>query len=126
MDKRTWRESGEQVVRDLRSGVRALRRSPAASTAAVLSVALGIGANTAIFSMLNAIVWRPPAECRELAFQQFHIAAHRRARRGDAVRLQLLNDGDQREFVLKPVRADKRAPPFDRAQSFRLALRCSH
>jgi predicted permease len=59
MDKRTWRESGEQVVRDLRFGVRALRRSPTASAAAVLSVALGIGASTAIFSMLNAIAWRP-------------------------------------------------------------------
>jgi hypothetical protein len=59
MDRRTWRGSGEQVVRDLRFGVRALRRSPAASAVAVLSVALGIGANTAIFSMLNAIAWRP-------------------------------------------------------------------
>ena len=59
MDRRTWRAIGEQVMRDLRFGVRALRRSPAASAVAVLSVALGIGANTAIFSMLNAITWRP-------------------------------------------------------------------
>src|SRR5512133_1688314 len=59
MDGGTWRVNGEQVVRDLRFGVRALFRSPAASAVAVLSVALGIGANTAIFSMLNAIRWRP-------------------------------------------------------------------
>ena len=59
MDRGTWRGSSEQAVRDLRFGVRALRRSPAASAVAVLSVALGIGANTAIFSMLNAIAWRP-------------------------------------------------------------------
>ena len=58
MDRRSWRGSGEQVVRDLRFGVRALCRSPA-SAVAVLSVALGIGANTAIFSMLNAIASRP-------------------------------------------------------------------
>ena len=59
MDRRTWRGIGEHVFRDLRFGVRALRRSPAASAIAVVSVALGIGANTAIFSMLYAIAWRP-------------------------------------------------------------------
>ena len=59
MDRGTWRGSVEQVVRDIALWVRALRRSPAASAVAVLSVALGIGANTAIFSMLNAITWRP-------------------------------------------------------------------
>jgi predicted permease len=58
-DGRGWRGSSEQVMRDLRFGVRALRRSPAAAVVAVLSVALGIGANTAIFSMLYAIAWRP-------------------------------------------------------------------
>ena len=59
MNKRRWSGSGEQMVRDLRFGVRALRRSPAACAVAVLSLALGIGASTAIFSMLNAIAWRP-------------------------------------------------------------------
>src|SRR4030095_7763733 len=38
-----------------------LRRSPVASAVAVLSVALGIGANTAICSRLSAIAWRPLA-----------------------------------------------------------------
>ncbi len=43
---------------DLLHGVRALRRSPVFTTAAVLSLALGIGANTAIFSLLDQVVLR--------------------------------------------------------------------
>jgi predicted permease len=44
--------------KDLLFGFRALRRSPALTTAAVLSLALGIGANTAIFSLLDQVVLR--------------------------------------------------------------------
>ncbi|MGA3039406.1 MAG: ABC transporter permease [Bryobacteraceae bacterium] len=43
---------------DLLHGVRSLRRSPVFTTAAVLSLALGIGANTAVFSLLNQVVLR--------------------------------------------------------------------
>jgi len=46
------------VWKDLLHGVRALRRSPVFTTAAVLSLALGIGANTAIFSLLDQVVLR--------------------------------------------------------------------
>jgi predicted permease len=46
------------VWKDLLFGVRALRRSPVFTTAAVLSLALGIGANTAIFSLLDQVVLR--------------------------------------------------------------------
>jgi predicted permease len=46
------------VWKDLVYGVRALRRSPVFTTAAVLSLALGIGANTAIFSLLDQVVLR--------------------------------------------------------------------
>src|SRR6185436_7003646 len=44
--------------KDLVFSFRTLRRSPLFSTAAVLSLALGIGVNTAIFSLLNQVVLR--------------------------------------------------------------------
>jgi hypothetical protein len=46
----------ETLVQDLRYGVRQLTASPALSLAAVVSLALGIGANTAIFSLINAVM----------------------------------------------------------------------
>src|SRR5688572_5834980 len=49
----------EQLLQDVSFGLRLLRRAPLFTAAVVLSLALGIGANTAIFSLLNAVALRP-------------------------------------------------------------------
>lgn len=49
----------EHFLRDLRVGARLLARAPGFTTVAVLLLALGIGASSAIFSLINAIVLRP-------------------------------------------------------------------
>lgn len=51
----------DTLVRDLSNGIRALLKAPGFTAVAVLSLAIGIGANTAIFSVINALLLRPLA-----------------------------------------------------------------
>jgi predicted permease len=52
------RRSFERFGQDARFGLRLMGRSPGVAAAVILSLALGIGANTAIFSVMHALLWR--------------------------------------------------------------------
>jgi predicted permease len=49
----------EDLVRDVRHGSRALRRHPGVAATAIVTLALGIGANTALFAVIDAVLLRP-------------------------------------------------------------------
>jgi putative ABC transport system permease protein len=59
-----WLEAMQQ---DLRWAVRGLRRSPGFTAAVVLTLALGLGANAALYSVIDRVMFRPPAYLRDPA-----------------------------------------------------------
>lgn len=65
----------KEFARDLRFGARLLRRSPAFTFTAIVSLALGIGGATAVFSLINAIVLRslPVPDPQQLYVAEVHM-----------------------------------------------------
>lgn len=73
----TWSWSWlEQLVQDVRYGARAMRSNPAFTVLATLSLALGIGANTAIYSLMDALLMRrlPVGDPASLVLLKWHIS----------------------------------------------------
>src|SRR6202167_1902555 len=60
----------DKLLRDLRFGFRCMRQSPGFAVTAILMLALGMGANTAVFSVMNAVLLRslPVADPQQLVY----------------------------------------------------------
>ena len=72
------------LLADLRFALRALRRSPLFSTVAILSIALGIGSNTAIFTLLDQILLRQlPVKDPDKLVMLYQRGAHNGSNMGD-------------------------------------------
>lgn len=61
----TMRERADTILRDLRYAARGLRRSPTFTLTIVITLALGIGATAGIFSVVDRLLFRPPAYLRD-------------------------------------------------------------
>ena len=101
------------LLRDMRHSVRTLRQSPGFTAVAVLTLAIGIGANTAIFSFVDAMLLKPlPYPDADRIVRVMEKPPQRRAQRDLDVELPRLAEGQHR--LRLHVGADRRRRHDDR------------
>src|SRR5277367_3082057 len=86
------------LIQDLRYGLRMLLKAPAASATSILALALGIGANSAIFTVIDAVLLRP------LPYPDSdHIVAVFENKLDKGMRRQLVSPLDYRSYQTNPA-----------------------
>jgi predicted permease len=75
----------DKLLRDVRFGLRSLRQSPGFAITAILTLSLGMGANTAVFSVMNAVLLRslPVSDPQSVVYVKTTGAPHRSNQTGD-------------------------------------------
>jgi putative ABC transport system permease protein len=85
----------EVLLRDVRFGIRMLRKNPGLIIAAILTLALAIGANTAMFTVTSALLLRPFPYADPLRLEHVEVKDQAGNQPGNLLRYELLRDHSQ-------------------------------